>query len=97
MSNDHETQKLRLTKGSDKSLTVSELNDLVAQAVEEALEPLKDRIRQLEQGKAPEEVQHLQIEAPIDSEPSSRRLDLDELDLEDLEESTISSARKKVR
>ena len=89
MAQDHEKHKLNFSKGSDKSLTVSELNDIVAAAVEEAVEPLKERIRQLEQGES----------APVEEfpalEPSSRRLNLD--DFEEPEEHAVSSGRKKVR
>jgi len=86
-----------MSKGTDKSLTVSELNDLVASAVEEAVAPLKERIYQLEtQG---EPVKPLKEET-LQLEPASRRLNLDDLEQDLTKESVedvVSSGRKRVR
>ena len=83
-----------MSKGTDKSLTVSELNDLVAAAVEEAVAPLKERIYQLETHGEPREEEKLQLE------PASRRLNLDDLEQDltkDSVEDIVSSGRKRVR
>ena len=93
MSQDHELEKKRLSQGSDKSLTVSELHEMVAIAVEEAVAPLKERISELETGGGVVEDEPLQLE------PASRRLDLEDLDhnlVEDSTEDAVSSRRKRV-
>lgn len=100
MSQNHELEKQRISKGSDKSLTVTELNEIVATAVEDAIAPLKDRIHQLEAGNVqPLEGGNVQ---PNDEqkqlEAASRRLDLDDIDQDLTEDSTekVVSSRKKV-
>lgn len=94
MSQNHELEKQRMSRGTDKSLTVSELNDLVAAAVQEAVAPLKERIYQLETQGEPIKEETLQLE------PASRRLNLDEFDQDltkDSVEDIVSSGRKRVR
>ena len=90
MAQEHETQKLSLTRGADKSLTVSELNEMVEAAVQEAIEPLKERIRELERDGAGRIEEHPQLEG------SSRRLELDDWDVEEPEENMLPTGRKKV-
>ena len=95
MSQDHELEKHRMSKGSDKSLTVSELNELVEAAVKEAISPLQARIRQLEAQEAP-----LAGEEQLQLEPASRRLNLDDVEndfSDDSVEDLVSSSRKRVR
>lgn len=92
MSQNHELEKQRISKGSDKSLTVTELNEIVATAVEDAIAPLKDRIHQLEAGNVQPNDEQKQLDA------ASRRLDLDDIDQDLTEDSTekVVSSRKKV-
>lgn len=94
MSQDHELEKHRMSKGSDKSLTVTELNELVEAAVKEAIAPLKERIRQLETQEVPLHEEQLQLE------PASRRLNLEDVEQDysdDSAEDRVSSRRKRVR
>lgn len=92
MSQTHELEKKRLSQGSDKSLTVTELNEIVASAVEEAIAPLKERIHELEGGNLPLIEEKKQLDRP------SRRLNLDDIDQDLTDEATPDSvsSRKKV-
>ena len=88
-----------MSKGTDKSLTVSELHDLVAAAVEEAVAPLKERIYQLETQGVETQGEPI-TEEKLQLEPASRRLNLDDFDhelTEDSVEDIVSSGRKRVR
>ena len=90
MSQLHEQEKLRLTKGSDKSLTVSELNEMIEERIKEIIAPLNKRIAELE-----EESLHID---PTELPEASRRLDLEEVDtFEEIDSQAASRSRKRVQ
>ncbi len=93
LSMEHEKEKLLLNKGkegdaADKSLTVSELNEMIEEAIEKAIAPLNERLDRLET-EEPDRERPLLTDAP-------RRLDLDDLDLENPDDELFASRRRRV-
>ncbi|MEZ4700157.1 MAG: hypothetical protein R2834_07485 [Rhodothermales bacterium] len=92
---DHEQEKLRIKAGqaSQDTLTESDLRGLIREVVEEAIEPLRERLDRLESGsgEAPED--------PVAELPEagrSGRLDVFETE-EDVEEPASSRPRHRTR